>query len=122
MPGRVLLVFRRQLGAPGERRIEDGGVGFRQQQAGRIAGGIALDLATRRVRRVFGVADGAQGGAVQDGAVVEMQDEDRRVGRSEEHTSELQSLMRISYAVFCLKKKQLDSLMSISFPLFILKN
>src|SRR3546814_3985889 len=28
--------------------------------------------------------------------------------RSEEHTSELQSLMRISYAVFCLKKKQHD--------------
>src|SRR3546814_8239822 len=28
--------------------------------------------------------------------------------RSEEHTSELQSLMRISYAVFCLKKKQKD--------------
>src|SRR3546814_2045129 len=29
----------------------------------------------------------------------------RLVSRSEEHTSELQSLMRISYAVFCLKKK-----------------
>src|SRR3546814_6995942 len=29
----------------------------------------------------------------------------KRVSRSEEHTSELQSLMRISYAVFCLKKK-----------------
>src|SRR3546814_2843360 len=29
-----------------------------------------------------------------------------RVTRSEEHTSELQSLMRISYAVFCLKKKK----------------
>src|SRR3546814_8302285 len=29
-----------------------------------------------------------------------------RVKRSEEHTSELQSLMRISYAVFCLKKKK----------------
>src|SRR3546814_3811658 len=29
-----------------------------------------------------------------------------RPGRSEEHTSELQSLMRISYAVFCLKKKK----------------
>src|SRR3546814_5278551 len=29
----------------------------------------------------------------------------RLLGRSEEHTSELQSLMRISYAVFCLKKK-----------------
>src|SRR3546814_8088778 len=31
-----------------------------------------------------------------------------RGGRSEEHTSELQSLMRISYAVFCLKKKTKD--------------
>src|SRR3546814_9420970 len=30
----------------------------------------------------------------------------QRGARSEEHTSELQSLMRISYAVFCLKKKQ----------------
>src|SRR3546814_5851275 len=30
----------------------------------------------------------------------------RLSGRSEEHTSELQSLMRISYAVFCLKKKK----------------
>src|SRR3546814_5056178 len=30
----------------------------------------------------------------------------RTVGRSEEHTSELQSLMRISYAVFCLKKQK----------------
>src|SRR3546814_9210585 len=29
-----------------------------------------------------------------------------RLARSEEHTSELQSLMRISYAVFCLKKKK----------------
>src|SRR3546814_8061403 len=34
----------------------------------------------------------------------------RPLGRSEEHTSELQSLMRISYAVFCLKKqKQLNT-------------
>src|SRR3546814_10549279 len=32
------------------------------------------------------------------------------VGRSEEHTSELQSLMRISYAVFCLKKKTQQTL------------
>src|SRR3546814_20808439 len=31
--------------------------------------------------------------------------EARAIGRSEEHTSEPQSLMRISYAVFCLKKK-----------------
>src|SRR3546814_6874622 len=32
----------------------------------------------------------------------------RSVARSEEHTSELQSLMRISYAVFCLKKKKIQ--------------
>src|SRR3546814_9289411 len=31
------------------------------------------------------------------------------IGRSEEHTSELQSLMRISYAVFCLKKKNINT-------------
>src|SRR3546814_5913142 len=41
------------------------------------------------------------GGHVVDGPP----DEPAR-GRSEEHTSELQSLMRISYAVFCLKKKK----------------
>src|SRR3546814_2895308 len=35
--------------------------------------------------------------------------EGKSVVRSEEHTSELQSLMRISYAVFCLKKKKKTS-------------
>src|SRR3546814_3707357 len=38
-------------------------------------------------------------------AVGEVERRLEAVGRSEEHTSELQSLMRISYAVFCLKKK-----------------
>src|SRR3546814_4350062 len=38
----------------------------------------------------------------------------RRRGRSEEHTSELQSLMRISYAVFCLKKKNLIDILYTS--------
>src|SRR3546814_9845071 len=36
-----------------------------------------------------------------------------REARSEEHTSELQSLMRISYAVFCLKKKKITQNTSI---------
>src|SRR3546814_979601 len=40
-----------------------------------------------------------------EGVVIEARLERGR-GRSEEHTSELQSLMRISYAVFCLKKKR----------------
>src|SRR3546814_14806191 len=34
----------------------------------------------------------------------------KKYGRSEEHTSELQSLMRISYAVFCLKKKKIKQI------------
>src|SRR3546814_10872072 len=36
--------------------------------------------------------------------------EDGRFGRSEEHTSELQSLMRSSYAVFCLTKKKRNNI------------
>src|SRR3546814_10743963 len=43
---------------------------------------------------------GMRYGAAQENLVVQLQ------VRSEEHTSELQSLMRISYAVFCLKKKK----------------
>src|SRR3546814_10359181 len=38
----------------------------------------------------------------------------RRERRSEEHTSELQSLMRISYAVFCLKKKKTENTIPLS--------
>src|SRR3546814_2002799 len=50
-------------------------------------------------------ADGVQpaGLGVEDAAAAGGQ---RCIVRSEEHTSELQSLMRISYAVFCLKKKK----------------
>src|SRR3546814_3012585 len=44
--------------------------------------------------------------AIATEALGRSEDFDPAVDRSEEHTSELQSLMRISYAVFCLKKKQ----------------
>src|SRR3546814_3548535 len=47
------------------------------------------------------VADNPQHGLV----IVHDQNRHAHVDRSEEHMSELQSLMRISYAVFCLKKK-----------------
>src|SRR3546814_947899 len=55
-----------------------------------------------------GLARGERAIANWDEDVVTMAVEAARdclVGRSEEHTSELQSLMRISYAVFCLKTK-----------------
>src|SRR3546814_6891316 len=45
------------------------------------------------------------------GSVRALEPSTRKV-RSEEHTSELQSLMRISYAVFCLKKKKSTQLIS----------
>src|SRR3546814_1477183 len=54
----------------------------------------------RRLRRCD-----RQGEALGRQGQVRPQDRPVVVDRSEEHTSELQSLMRISYAVFCLKKK-----------------
>src|SRR3546814_6229272 len=56
----------------------------------------------------FALVTGVGGGTVRDlliGAPV-FWVQDRLYARSEEHTSELQSLMRISYAVFCLTKKK----------------
>src|SRR3546814_1577504 len=43
----------------------------------------------------------------------------RGVRRSEEHTSELQSLMRISYAVFCLKKKKLITFFYLLYSVYV---
>ena len=81
MPRRVELIVERKLRALGKRRVEDGRVGLREQQTGRRAVRAAHDLAAGRVRRVLGVADGAQRSGVEDRAVVEMQQEDRRLGR-----------------------------------------
>src|SRR3546814_3824205 len=50
--------------------------------------------------------DGAAGGDAESRGVANRPHPRQPSPRSEEHTSELQSLMRISYAVFCLKKKQ----------------
>src|SRR3546814_3966965 len=51
------------------------------------------------------LGSGQQGGAANVCRETESGRRESRDDRSEEHTSELQSLMRISYAVFCLKKK-----------------
>src|SRR3546814_10349515 len=56
----------------------------------------------RRTRRLPSMPSPAMDSPVSAAAM-----QTRRIaGRSEEHTSELQSLMRISYAVFCLQKKK----------------
>src|SRR3546814_2900064 len=57
-------------------------------------------------QRLAGEARDDVGGEV-DGVQLDVR---QRVQRSEEHTSELQSLMRISYAVFCLKKNTTQSI------------
>src|SRR3546814_4802423 len=62
------------------------------EQLGRVVTGLAL------------CGDSA-GGTLSIVTAMALRDRAADVPRSEEHTSELQSLMRISYAVFCLKKK-----------------
>src|SRR3546814_8709236 len=57
-----------------------------------------------RFRQAYDMIEHRRVERAREGASVE-QAVAPRDGRSEEHTSELQSLMRISYAVFCLKKK-----------------
>src|SRR3546814_9458195 len=73
-----------------------------QPGAGRNHRIVRARLAARAARArldAVGAVDAAGGAAGR-----------RPDGRSEEHTSELQSLMRTSYAVFCLKKKKLTNL------------
>src|SRR3546814_6068835 len=63
---------------------------------------------TRRIRWLAGELECLRAGVRLDSGIrqhVVDQSVFAGLGRSEEHTSELQSLMRISYAVLCLKKK-----------------
>src|SRR3546814_8796107 len=59
-----------------------------------------------RLALQFAILTAVRSGEVR-GAAWEEFDLDEKLWRSEEHTYELQSLMRISYAVFCLKKKKI---------------
>src|SRR3546814_2264377 len=68
----------------------------------------AREVHQRGARGGGDVGDAAAGKAVQEKGIGGAEPEAplrQQAPRSEEHTSELQSLMRISYAVFCLKKK-----------------
>src|SRR3546814_5948094 len=68
--------------------------------------GIALAILQDRVPASFSEVAPARDRLVLADLPTASLTERRRLERSEEHTSELQSLMRISYAVFCLKKKK----------------
>src|SRR3546814_9423982 len=67
-----------------------------------IAAAGPVDQALKRLR-AFGAGDALD--TRLDAVSILVEPLRARAGRSEEHTSELQSLMRLSYAVFCLKKQ-----------------
>src|SRR3546814_10221267 len=73
----------------------------------------ALNTKLVRIFNTYGPRMNVNDGRVVSNFIVQaLKGEDITIygdGRSEEHTSELQSLMRISYAVFCLKKKKKDA-------------
>src|SRR3546814_5898426 len=101
-------------------------VGLGASLLGMTLGGIGHILADAHARHRHAVTGIGEGGWTRDGEIVEtdakfgvrkpaggyggrparLDIEAASLDRSEEHTSELQSLMRISYAVFCLKKKK----------------
>src|SRR3546814_3503387 len=91
---------------------------FRSDRA-RLAGRIIADgedeVETGRAGlREFVPAFRAQAGRIESEFIEKRERLRMDIARSEEHTSELQSLMRISYAVFCLKKKKKESTLQLS--------
>src|SRR3546814_9167494 len=72
-----------------------------------VGGGILVGLGQRGAAGGHGIlVPGTLARVVAGGQFEARMHDELAIGRSEEHTSELQSLMRTSYAVFCLKKKQ----------------
>src|SRR3546814_8989722 len=102
--GHAWLGGRPRAGAHGPCPARDpGGIEPRD----RLCGGRRPNRSCARAGAVR--AEGAPHGCARSGTADAGADLSRRAAdRSEEHTSELQSLMRISYAVFCLKKKKVQ--------------
>src|SRR3546814_3471205 len=88
-PGQAFVLIAAQLGLQAIRHSQRG-AGRTQLRAPVVRG---IDAATLQIGTTAEVVEQHTRPA-------------RQAQRSEEHTSELQSLMRISYAVFCLKKKK----------------
>src|SRR3546814_7387025 len=100
--GDQLLEQRVRRGPVDGAQVEEAGVEPRQQQLAQVVVE-ALEIGVVAAQR-------QQVGAQVDQELHPLRQrvelgEETQAGRSEEHTSELQSLMRISYAVFCLKQK-----------------
>src|SRR3546814_3446032 len=94
-----LGVEARKLTRRFEELIGQQAIGLPDQREGRVRGPVGVGEAP--VLRGLG-----RGGRRESGGQRRKLGPEGSALRSEEHTSELQSLMRISYAVFCLKKKK----------------
>src|SRR3546814_1861252 len=98
-----------EAAAPHEEEKGDQHIAIGAQLA--LVSGLTQDA---RARKAAPVAK-AREGDFNELQAVQIRDQPPRIlarlkpNRSEEHTSELQSLMRISYAVFCLKKKKKET-------------
>src|SRR3546814_2343058 len=86
------------------RKADGGGIRHRQQVIGR-EGAVKHSEPNQRPQHEGHRPTGPEMRPPAGGCHYHKAGEEREKARSEEHTSELQSLMRISYAVFCLKKK-----------------
>src|SRR3546814_5687329 len=94
------LAPRGGAGGPGARRGAEAPAGIRH------SGAAAVERSQGAGERAGQVLRVSRGSATNPRAWTARRRARDHFERSEEHTSELQSLMRISYAVFCLKKKQ----------------
>src|SRR3546814_6576693 len=98
----VNIGYARKRVGDEDKKVRPRGTGFRRFSCSRWSGRIAAGepcLSQRYAHPRSGIAASSNHICTSSSG--------RGVGaRSEEHTSELQSLMRISYAVFCLKKKK----------------
>src|SRR3546814_1457534 len=106
---------RQQGGTAARRHYKPSSVAFAFGLAGGVGMGGVADAAAfglaalqpeARLLSLWPVDDEGELHRLPAGTGIEGREADVVARRSEEHTSELQSLMRISYAVFCLKKKK----------------
>src|SRR3546814_9385960 len=82
--------------------------GAASAQARRMAGN-AWSAVTRNLSERIVLRSDRDKCSPLNGRIARLFGSTQKISRSEEHTSELQSLMRISYAVFCLKKKKTNT-------------
>src|SRR3546814_6071549 len=95
-----------ELGQEGVEAFGEGGGERCERGAPRGVVTLGLGVEREQPRPAIGALESGGVRATQEGAFArDLFGDEHFAGRSEEHTSELQSLMRTSYAVFCLKKK-----------------